>query len=202
MGNDWGGGDGGPGCFRKTAVLLAGVLAVALLAVAGVSRADAAPTGWTDWLVRTGTVCVQKGTQTYWPVDTAVRAWNATDASMVAKVSCAGYSRAMTVIIRGYSSSSDGACAKFNSPGGFTWAKVRGAWVWVPNTPTIWVNNWSRIRAACQNTARKRLYLMSHELGHVFGLSHATGITVMRARVNETYILPTRYDVARLNRRY
>ena len=167
-----------------------------------VSVTSVAASGWMDQLMPTGTICVQAGTQTTWPAAVAARAWNATDASMVAKVSCAGYARSMTVMIVSYSSSTDGLCAKTGSANGWTWRNVRGAWVWTPNAPTIWVNQWSRVRSWCQGTYKRRLMITSHELGHVLGLSHASGVTVMLPYTNERYTVPTVYDVARVNRRY
>lgn len=177
---------------------------VALGIVLGLNTAPAQAAtvpGWTSWLMPTGTVCVQTGTQTWLPLATAAANWNRTDASVVGKVSCAGYPRSMTVITRSYSSSSDGACAKFHSPG-WAWQKVRGVWTWVPTAPTILVNQWYRLRAWCQSTYRKRLNLMTHELGHMLGLAHRSGRTVMLPYVNETYVTPQAGDVYLVNRRY
>jgi hypothetical protein len=165
--------------------------------------AQATPTGWGKWLMPTGQICVQTGGSTYWPIAQAVAAINKTDANIVAKASCTGYKRSMTIIIRGYTSSTDGACANAYSAGGsFTWTYVRGVWTWVPNAPVVNVNFWYRMKAACQNTYRKRLYLMSHEILHILGLAHATGVTVMLSRVNETYVVPQWIDIYRINRRY
>ena len=183
-------------------ILASLVVALGIVLGLGATPAQAASApGWNNWLMPTGTICVQTGTQTWLPLATAAWHWNKSDATMIYRVSCTGYARSMTVITRSYSSSSDGACAKFTG-GGWSWQKVRGVWTWVPKAPTILVNQWSRIRAHCQGTYRRRLNLMSHELGHVLGLSHATGITVMRTYNNETYVVPTVYDIARVNRRY
>lgn len=177
-------------------------LFVLLLALGFVTPQQAhAAAGWVSWLIPNGTLCVQTGTQTWLPLTTAAANWNRTDATVVAKVSCAGYPRSMTVIVRSYTSSTDGACAKTGSPS-YTWTYVRGVWTWVPNAPTISVNQWPRMRAACQGTYRKRLNLMTHELGHVLGLGHASGVTVMLPHVNETYVVPQKADVDRVNRRY
>jgi hypothetical protein len=164
-------------------------------------QAHAASAGWGQWLMPTGTICVQTGGSTYWPIAKAVAAINATDASMVAKASCRGYKRSMTVILVAYYNANDSTCASTYSKG-WTWQKVRGVWTWTPNAPYIKVNFSPKLKAACQNTYRKRLYLMSHELLHVVGLAHAWGVTAMRPRVNEVYVLPTWRDVQLVNRRY
>jgi len=182
-----------------TALAALGVLAGSLVSAA---PASAAPAGWTSWLMPTGTVCVQTGGSTYWPIARAVSVINATDASMVARSSCSGYKRSMTVKLVAYYNSSDSTCASTGSYG-WTWQKVRGAWVWTPNAPYIKVNMARWAKSWCQGTYAKRLYLMSHELLHVLGLDHRYGTTVMVPRVSQMrYSLPTSYDKALVNRRY
>lgn len=197
-------------CVTVIAIGAALGLILVLLGIGGVKAVaapaqsqvvTAVPAGWQTWLMPTGTICVQTGGSTYWPFAQVVGAINATDVSMVAKASCRGYARNMTVTFQAFYDTSSGApCASMYSTG-WTWQNIRGVWAWAPKAPYIKVN-FASTRAGCRSTHRKRLNLMSHELLHVVGLSHATGVTVMLPSVNERYVAPTVYDVARINRRY
>lgn len=185
--------------------LLVAVLAALGLLAGGLvtaTPAQAAPAGWGPWLMPTGTVCVQTGGSTYWPIAKAVAAINATDASMVARRSCTGYKRSMTVKLVAYYNSHDATCASTFSSG-WTWAKVRGVWTWTPNAPYIKINFASWAKRHCQGTYAKRLWLMSHELLHVLGLDHREGATVMMPSISRMRgSLLTRGDAYLVDRRY
>lgn len=174
-------------------LLAAGFVAIPL-------TAQAAP--YEMWQFRNGTICVQTGGSTYWPITQAVAAWNKTDVQVVADRTCAGYPRNRTVVFKAYYDSKEFACAKTGS-NSYSWEYVtyNGVKVarWVPNLMVVWVNWDARWAGQCRATYGMRLHLMSHELGHALGFSHNTDASVMDGW---KYQLPTSVDVSRANARY
>ena len=117
------------------------VLLLAAGVVAAPLQAHAGP--YEMWQMRNGTVCVQTGGSTYWPITQAVAAWNKSDVDVVADKTCAGYPRSRTVIFKAYDDPNEFACAKTGS-NSYSWEYVtyNGVRVarWVPNLMVVWVN--------------------------------------------------------------
>lgn len=174
------------------------MIAAALLAASSLaSSAAAQPVGWADWLMPTGQICVQTGGSAV--AAQAAQAWNRTDADMIAKVSCVGYPRSMTVVFVGYSNPNERTCAVTYSEAGWTRKTVRGVSALTPNAPAIRINYATSLRVGCRSTPAQVLHVYAHELGHVLGLAHNKDASVMGAW---QYRLPTAIDTARVNRRY
>lgn len=167
------------------------------------TRADAATNPYEMWQFRNGRVCVQTGGSTYWPITTAVAAWNRTNVDVVSDVTCAAFPRRQTVVFKAYyDSSRTAACAKTGS-NSYSWEYVtyNGVKVarWVPNEMVVWLNwapYWAKV---CRGTVGARTHLVTHELGHALGLAHNGDRSVMNGW---TYQLPTVLDVQRANARY
>jgi hypothetical protein len=199
--------------MRALNALVAG-LAVVLVSALNAPEANAAyapEPGWMSpaYMAPVAPVCFETGGgRVLGPsIIAAAAGWNKADLTVVAKVSCKGYSRQATVKFVAYYNSATNArgyvteCATYAS-GTHTWTYLRGVWTWVANTPTVRVNYSPLAVKQCLNTTAKKTNMMSHETGHYFGLSHATGITVMGSAQSEVYTVATKYDILRINRRY
>jgi hypothetical protein len=175
------------------------VLSALLAVVAFPQQANAAP--YESWQFRNGTICVQTGGSTYWPIAQAVAAWNKSDLQVVADRTCAAYPRNRTVVFKAYYSS-EPACAKTGS-NSYSWEYVHynggKAARWVPNLMVVWVNWDARWVKQCRATYGQRLHLMSHELGHAFGFGHNGDMSVLNGW---RYQVPTSLDIQRANARY
>jgi hypothetical protein len=182
---------------RILAITIAAVTGVIAIALTPTQANAATPAGWADWLMPTGTVCVQTGGSVI-AAQAAVN-WDKTDIPVVAKTSCTGHPRNMTVVFVGYNDPAEYACAKTGSSAGWTRQNVRGVSILTPNAPTIWVNYATNWRNQCRRTSAQVAHVYSHELGHVWGLKHITGASVMAAW---QYTAPTWADIDRVNRRY
>jgi len=200
--------------MRKLISILA-MTATALVAVvvsSGTANAayPSAP-GWTSpaQMAPVGTICFETGGgKVLGPsIVAAAAAWNQSDLTVVAKVSCTGYARRATVKFVAYYNSTTNArgyvtdCATY-SGGHYTWMYLRGVWTWVADTPTVSVNYAPLATKQCMYSYAAKTNMMSHETGHYFGLSHATGITVMGSAINTAYPVATFYDKQRINGRY
>ena len=182
--------------MRKLIMAVLASVGVAAFAFAGSQSAQAAtPAGWGEWLLPTGTLCVQ--TQGSSVIAQAAANWNKSDAVIVASPTCAGYSRKMTVKFVGYTAL-DGACAKTGATK-WSWENVRGVWSWVPLDATVWINYATQYRAGCRGTTGQVQHVYNHELGHWLGLAHNKDASVLNGW---TYRFPTTVDIRRVNYRY
>lgn len=200
--------------MRRIISITAGAVAVLATALLGTGTAHAAypaAPGWTSpaQMAPVATICFETGGgRVLGPsIAAAAAGWNLSDLTVVAKTSCTGYKRNATVKFVAYYNSAVNArgyvteCGTYDG-GHYTWTYLRGVWTWVADTPTVRVNYSSLAVKQCLDTYAKKTNLMSHETGHYFGLSHATGITVMGAAQSSTYTVATKYDRDRINGRY
>lgn len=202
------------GVITRHRLYVAGLFLLLVALFSGVfTRADAAstatapqPAGWGEWLIPTGTLCVQ--TQGSAVVAQAAANWNRSDAVIVAHSTCAGYPRNMTVVLVGVNQPATAtwaACAWTGSASGWTRRTVRGVSILTPNAPTIWVNYAANLRSRCRASTAMWAHLYNHELGHVLGLAHNADASVLAGvgtRYYWAYNAPTALDLARVNRRY
>lgn len=182
-------------------------LAVGLMFAISPTKAHAAyppVSGWTSpaQMAPVATICFETGGgRVLGPAIVAAAAgWNKSDLTVVAKVSCIGYARTATVKFVAYYST-ERTCAWYDG-GHYSWVYMRGVWTWRADTPTIRVNYGAAMVKACQWSLASKTNMISHETGHYFGLSHATGITVMTAGLQTKYTVATYYDIKRINGRY
>lgn len=182
------------------------VLLLATLSILCPLIANAATSPYEQWQFRNGQVCVQTGGSTYWPIASATAAWNASDINVTYRVNCAaaGYLRRQTVLVAAYNDPADYACAKTASSGNdYSWEYVTyngiKRAVWVPNQMTILVNHATERVAKCRATSDMRLHVLSHELGHAFGMAHTSDASVMASWAYKT---PTKLDLDRANAHY
>lgn len=198
--------------FISSIVGAAAILVAALLS-AGTAHAVQYPNvpGWSSpaQMAPVATICFETGGgRVLGPsIVAAAAAWNKSDLTVVAKVSCKGHARRATVkFVAYYNSTKDSRglvteCAMY-SGGKYTWVSMRGMSVWVAEMPTVRVNYSALAVKQCMRSTAMKTNMMSHETGHYFGLSHAVGITTMTAGLNTTYTVATKYDIARINGRY
>jgi hypothetical protein len=185
---------------RLIALVLGIVTGLSCFVVAG-QVADAAtaprPAGWGEWLLPTGTYCVE--TQGSWILAKAAANWNASDANIVAKTVCTGYARNMTLKVRGVNVPT-GGCAWAGSDAGWTRQTVRGVSILTPNAPMIYYNYALNRKAGCRATTAHVEHVYNHEFGHWLGLAHtSTRPSVLNGW---TYKYPTKSDIDLINRGY
>jgi hypothetical protein len=190
------------------------IMAAALVVGTGTAHAayPAAP-GWSSpaHMAPLAPICFETGGgRVLGPAITAAAAgWDKSDLSVVAKARCYGYSRQATVkFVARYDSAVNARgyvtwCARYAPVGNkYTWTYLRGVWTWVADAPQVEVNYTPLAVKQCLGSLALKTNIMSHETGHYFGLSHAVGITVMTSATQTTYVVGTRYDLARLDGRY
>jgi hypothetical protein len=201
--------------MRKLISTVAGAVAVvaaALLSTGTANAAYPAVPGWTSpaQMAPVATICFETGGgKVFGPsIVAAAAGWNKSDLTVVAKVSCIDYARRATVKFVAYYNSATNArgyvtdCAKY-AGGTYTWVYMRGVWTWVAETPTVMINYAPLATKQCLHSSyAAKTNIVSHETGHYFGLSHATGITVMTSAVGTKYTVATVYDINRVNGRY
>jgi hypothetical protein len=180
---------------------------LAILAAAGLllTFTPAAPAQAVDqgWRFKTGMICVETHGWTRWPLTDAARRWDTSpDIHVFALADCSAYPATQRVTLRVYYSS-EYACAKTGSIGGYTWEYVyrNGVRVaaWTPKAMTLWMNMWPGWFNQCHATAGQRAHIASHELGHALGLAHRTGASVM---ASWAYQWPTAADIYDANGLY
>lgn len=157
--------------------------------------------GWADWLMPTGTICLETNGST---VLAAVAAeWNKSDADIVGQRSCMGYSRNMTVKYVVVDKPTDPACAWSGSDSGWTRQNVRGMSTLTPNGPTVWLNK-AASYSGCRATSSMVKHVWSHEFGHILGLAHNSEPSIMAQGepYGWDYNSPTVLDIWRVNYRY
>jgi hypothetical protein len=187
-------------------ILLALIVALGIGLGLGATPAQAAtapPPGWLEWLIPTGTLCVETGGSTI-AAQAAVN-WNRSDAVIVARTKCTGYTRAMTVRFIGVNEPDTVACAITGSESGWTRRTVRGASVLTPNAPAVYLNYAANLRTGCRATSTHVAHVINHELGHVLGLAHTAEASVLASvgtRYYWKYHAPTARDLYLVNRRY
>lgn len=159
------------------------------------------------WIMRQGQLCIQTGGSTYWPITTATAAWNASDINVTYRTNCAtsGYDRKHTILFKAYYST-EKACAKTSSEGNdYSWEYVYYNGVrtarWVPNKMTVWINWDASVASGCRATSSMRLHLISHELGHAFGMGHLEANTAS-VMASWSYLKPTSLDILDANKAY
>lgn len=187
------------------------VVAAALLSTGTAHAAYPSAAGWSSpaQMAPVATICFQTGGgRVLGPsIVAAAAGWNKSDLTVVAKVSCTGYSRRATVKFAAYYNSATNArgyvteCAKY-SGGKYTWVYMRGVWTWVAETPTVMVNYSALAVKQCMGSTAAKTNMMSHETGHYFGLAHRTGASVMGAGINVRYTVATTGDITLINGRY
>jgi hypothetical protein len=159
-------------------------------------------TGYTSWVVPSGTVCVQTSNHI---AATAAGYWSLmTDANLTARSRCTGFARNMIVGFKGSYDSAGKWCARFVG-GGWTWMHVRGQWTWTPKAPTIEINLAPERIRLCRANNAMFMHVMVHELGHFLGLDHnddASILCTIPAGCGWKYTKPQPPDVQRVNRKY
>lgn len=160
------------------------------------------------WQFRNGQICVKTGGSTYWPMPSATAGWNASDINVTYNDTCSNYDRAHTVVVAAYNDPNENACAKtasLNNDYSWEYVTYNGVKVarWVPNQMVVWLNHADNLIAGCRNTVAMRQHLLSHELGHAFGMAHNTLTdSVMSTTNGWDFSLPTATDVEAANERY
>lgn len=189
-------------------IIISALVFAAMLAFLPLGKANAGT--YEKWIFRNGQICVQTGGSTYWPIATATAAWNASDINVTYRTNCAtaGYDRKQTVLFKAYYDANDYACAKTASENNsYSWEYVYYNGVktarWVPNAMTVWIN-WDTSRAAgCRANYNMRLHLISHELGHSFGLGHPEiKVNSVMPQGSWSVLKPTSWDIANANGSY
>lgn len=185
-------------------IVISAIAFAALLAFIVVpNKADAysGQSGWADWLIPTGTICLQ--TQGSTLLATVAADWNKSDAVIVSKTSCDGFARNMTVKYVGINKPSSTSCAWTGSDSGWTRQNVRGLSILTPNGPTVWIN-YGASKSLCRATYSMIKHVWEHEFGHVLGLAHNSEPSIMAQGkpYGWAYNSPTALDLWRVNYRY
>jgi hypothetical protein len=142
---------GGTGNLLLLTLVGVAMLANSLPATATLSPAP--PVRWPD-----GLVCIENRlTRSHWPVETAARRFHSASLYVVVRSNCRGYSQKVQVVAY---SERDRYCGKTT-----TWRDARNHLLFAAVSLNTYYRN-------CLSTPNRRAHVVSHELGHAFGLPH------------------------------
>jgi hypothetical protein len=198
---------------RLTALVVTVVTVFAAL-LGSASPASAAGTPdlphW-NWLIPTGTICVEVRGSVY-ATQAALDLFYNTDAkTLPARSNCNGYPRTNVVKLIPKDLGL-GTCARTS---GNTWhqERVRGVLIHVLDDPWIEYNTNPALLQACFGTAFAARHVWTHELVHAVGLRHVCAASVVGGDTDDygqkcspsyswKFDTTTAWDRAEINRRY